>query len=265
MPFAAAPVAGLRWRPPQPVAPWQGVLETVHAAPSCPQPLPPPGSFYQKEFFLTSERQSEDCLYLNIWTPARAPDEKLPVMVWFYGGGFVQGSGSLPSFDGEALAHRGVIVVTINYRLGPLGFLALPALDQESPDHVSGNYGLLDMIAALRWMQNNVGGFGGDPGNVTIFGQSAGAFGVNAMMASPLAHGLFRRAIVESYPMFGISSPTQNSHAVRRRRSEIRCLCRRRVPGGPAHGRGRRSCPGNGRQGDCVRAQAQRGRACASA
>ena len=209
VPFAAAPVAGLRWRPPQPVAQWQGILETVHAAPACPQPLPSPGSFYQKEFFLTSERQSEDCLYLNIWVPARAPNEKLPVMVWFYGGGFVQGSGSLPSFDGEALAHRGVIVVTINYRLGPLGFLALPALDQESPDHVSGNYGLLDMIAALHWVQNNVGGFGGDPGNVTIFGQSAGAFGVNAMMASPLAHGLFRRAIVESYPMFGISAPTQ--------------------------------------------------------
>ena len=130
-------------------------------------------------------------------------------MVWFYGGGFVQGSGSLPSFDGEALAPRGVIVVTINYRLGPLGFLALPALDQESPDHVSGNYGLLDMIAALRWVRDNVGGFGGDPDNVTIFGQSAGAFSVNAMMASPLAHGLFRRAIVESYPMFGISAPTQ--------------------------------------------------------
>ncbi len=210
VPFAAAPIAGLRWRPPQLVAPWQGVLDTVHAAPACPQPLPPPGSFYQKEFFRTSERQSEDCLYLNLWTPARAPDAKLPVMVWFYGGGFVQGSGSLPSFDGEPLARRGVIVVTINYRLGPLGFLALPALDQESPDHVSGNYGLLDMIAALRWVQDNVAGFGGDPGNVTIFGQSAGGFGVNAMMASPLAHGLFRRAIVESYPMFGIGGPTQS-------------------------------------------------------
>ena len=210
VPFAAAPIAGLRWRPPQPVTAWEGVLETVHAAPACPQPLPPPGSFYQKEFFLTSERQSEDCLYLNLWTPARTADEKLPVMVWFYGGGFVQGSGSLPSFDGEALARHGVIVVTINYRLGPLGFLAFPALDQESPDHVSGNYGLLDMIAALRWVQNNVGGFGGDPGNVTIFGQSAGAFGVNAMMASPLAHGLFQRAIVESYQMFGIGGPTQS-------------------------------------------------------
>ena len=216
VPFAAAPIAGLRWRPPLPVAPWEGVLETVHAAPACPQPLPPPGSFYQKEFFLTSERQSEDCLYLNLWTPARAADEKLAVMVWFYGGGFVQGSGSLPSFDGETLARRGVVVVTINYRLGPLGFLALSALDHESPDHVSGNYGLLDMIAALRWVQNNVGGFGGDPGNVTIFGQSAGAFGVNAMMASPLAHGLFRRAIVESYPCSALAARRRISRRPRR-------------------------------------------------
>jgi para-nitrobenzyl esterase len=209
VPYAAAPVAGLRWRPPQPVAPWQGILETVHAAPACPQPLPKPGSFYQTEFFPTSERQSEDCLYLNIWTPARGQAEKLPVMVWFHGGGFAQGSGSLPSFDGEALARHGVIAVTINYRLGPLGFLALPALDQESPDHVSGNYGLLDMVAALRWVQSNVAGFGGDPDDVTIFGQSAGALGVNAMMASPLARGLFRRSIVESDPMFGMNDPMQ--------------------------------------------------------
>jgi para-nitrobenzyl esterase len=209
VPFAAPPIAGLRWKPPQPVAPWQGVLETVHFAPACPQPLPPPGSFYQNEFFQTSERQSEDCLYLNVWAPTHKPDPKLPVMVWFYGGGFVQGSGSLPSFDGEALAHRGVIVVTINYRLGPLGFLALPELDRESPDHVSGNYGLLDMIAALRWVQDDIAAFGGDPDRVTIFGQSAGAFGVNAMMASPLAHGLFSRAIVESYPMFGMADPLQ--------------------------------------------------------
>jgi para-nitrobenzyl esterase len=209
VPYAAAPVAGLRWRPPQPVAPWQGILETVHAAAACPQPLPKPGSFYQKEFFLTSERQSEDCLYLNIWTPARGPVDKLPVMVWFHGGGFAQGSGSLPSFEGESLARHGVVVVTINYRLGPLGFLALPALDQESPDHVSGNYGLLDMAAALRWVQGNVAGFGGDPDNVTIFGQSAGALGVNAMMASPLAHGLFQRAIIESDPMFGMNDPMQ--------------------------------------------------------
>jgi para-nitrobenzyl esterase len=203
VPFAAPPIAGLRWRPPQPVTPWQGVLETLHAAPAGPQPLPPPGSFYQKEFFRTSERQSEDCLYLNVWTPARAPNEALPVMVWFYGGAFVQGSGSLPSFVGETLARRGVIVVTLNYRLGPLGFLALPALNSESPDHVSGNYGLLDMIAALRWVKDNIAAFGGDPQNVTIFGQSAGAVGVNVVMASPLARDLFRRAIVQSCPMFG--------------------------------------------------------------
>jgi len=144
-------------------SPWPPGLETTHFASACPQPLPPTDSFYQKEFFRTSERQSEDCLYLNIWTPAHAPDERLPVMVWFYGGGFVQGSGSLPSFAGEALARRGVVVVTINYRLGPLGFLALPALDQESPDRVSGNYGLLDMIAALRWVRDDIAGFGGDP------------------------------------------------------------------------------------------------------
>jgi para-nitrobenzyl esterase len=209
VPFAAAPVAGLRWRPPQPPAPWQGVLETTHFAPACPQPLPKPGSFYQHEFFLTSERQSEDCLYLNIWAPKHGAAEKLPVMVWFYGGGFVQGSGSLPSFDGETLARHGVVLVTINYRLGPLGFLALPDLDRESPDHVSGNYGLLDMIASLHWVHDAIGGFGGDADNVTMFGQSAGAYGVNAMIVSPLAHGLFRRAIPESDPMFGMADPMQ--------------------------------------------------------
>lgn len=209
VPFAAAPVAGLRWRPPQPVVPWQGILDTTHAMPGCPQPLPPPGSFYQKEFFPTSERQSEDCLYLNVTTPARAATERLPVMVWFYGGGFVQGSGSLPSFDGDALARKGVVLITINYRLGPLGFFSHPDLDAESPDHVSGNYGLMDMAAALRWVRTNAASFGGDAGNVTIFGQSAGALGVGAMMASPLAQGLFKRAIVESDPMFGMNDPMQ--------------------------------------------------------
>jgi para-nitrobenzyl esterase len=209
IPYAAAPIGGLRWRPPQPVVPWQGVLETTRVAPACLQPLPAPGSFYQKEFFLTSERQSEDCLYLNVYTPSHASTDRLPVMVWFHGGGFTQGSGSLPSFGGDALARKGVVLVTINYRLGPLGFLAHPELDAESPDHVSGNYGLLDMIAALRWVQANVTGFGGDPRNVTISGQSAGALGVGAMMASPLASGLFLRAIVESDPMFGMNDPMQ--------------------------------------------------------
>ena len=156
-------------------------------------------------------------------------------------------------------------MVTINYRLGPLGFLALPALDQESPDHVSGNYGLLDMIAALRWVQNNVGGFGGDPGNVTIFGQSAGAFGVNAMMASPLAHGLFRRAIVESYPMFGIGGADAKSRASRGGRRKIYRRSRRNGAVGSAHGPEHGSCSNHGRQRRRVRAQAQCGWACASA
>jgi para-nitrobenzyl esterase len=209
IPYAAAPIAGLRWRPPQPVVPWQGALETTHFASACLQPLPVPGSFYQKEFFLTSERQSEDCLYLNVYLPAHANTDRLPVMVWFHGGGFVQGSGSLPSFDGDALARQGIMLVTVNYRLGPMGFLTLPELDAESPDHVSGNYGLLDMVAALRWVQVNAGNFGGDARNVTIFGQSAGALGVGTMMASPLARDLFRRAIVESDPMFGMNDPTQ--------------------------------------------------------
>jgi para-nitrobenzyl esterase len=209
IPYAAAPIGGLRWRPPQPVVPWQGILEMTHFAPACLQPLPAPGSFYQKEFFPTSERQSEDCLYLNVYAPSHPGADRLPVMVWFHGGGFTQGSGSLPSFDGEALAKRGIVLVTINYRLGPLGFMTHPELDAESPNHVSGNYGLLDMVAALRWVQANIAGFGGDPRNVTIFGQSAGALGVGAMMASPLAHGLFLRAIVESDPMFGMNDPMQ--------------------------------------------------------
>jgi para-nitrobenzyl esterase len=209
VPYAAAPIGGLRWQPPQPVPPWQGMLETTHFAAACLQPLPAPGSFYQKEFFLTSERQSEDCLYLNLYTPARENTDRLPVMVWFHGGGFMQGSGSLPSFDGDALARKGVVLVTINYRLGPMGFFSHPELDAESPDHVSGNYGLLDMMAALRWVQANIAGFGGDAHNVTIFGQSAGALGVGAMMASPLARDLFRRAIVESDPMFGMNDPMQ--------------------------------------------------------
>jgi para-nitrobenzyl esterase len=174
-----------------------------------PFAVPPPGSFYQNEFFLTSERQSEDCLYLNVYAPSDPGAGPLPVMVWFHGGGFVQGSGSLPSFDGDALARHGVVLVTINYRLGPLGFLALPDLDAECSDRVSGNYGLLDMAAALRWVQKNIGAFGGDAGNVTIFGQSAGGAGVGAMMASPLARGLFRRAIAQSFPMFGIFDPMQ--------------------------------------------------------
>jgi para-nitrobenzyl esterase len=144
---------------------------------------------------------SEDCLSLNVWTPAKSPTDHLPVMVWIHGGGFALGSGSRPAYDGEALARRGVVLVTLNYRLGALGFLAHPALSRESARGVSGNYGLLDQIAALRWVQNNIARFGGDPPNVTVFGQSGGAYSICILAVSPVAKGLFRRAIIQSLPL----------------------------------------------------------------
>ena len=157
-----------------------------------------PGSFYQVEFYESPEPMSEDCLYLNLWTAASSTAEKRPVMVWLHGGGFVEGSGSLPSFNGESLAKKGVVLVTINYRLGVFGFLAHPELTKESPFHASGNYGMLDQLQALRWVKANIQSFGGDPDNVTIFGQSAGASSVLNLCASPLAKGYFRHAIVQS-------------------------------------------------------------------
>jgi para-nitrobenzyl esterase len=196
VPYAAPPVEGLRWRPPQPAAKWQGVREAMRFAPVCPQPSPPPGGFYQREYFQAAEPQSEDCIYLNVWTPTPAGSAAArPVMVFFHGGGFVRWSGSMPVFDGSQLARKGVVVVTLNFRLGPFGFLTHPQLDAESPNNVSGNYGLLDQLAALRWVQTNIAAFGGDPARVTIFGQSAGATSVAYAMASPQAKGLFGRAI----------------------------------------------------------------------
>ena len=191
IPFAAPPVGNLRWRDPQPVTPWPGVREAQSFAPICPQtgdslPGAPP------------ERENEDCLYLNVWTPNEAPPAKLPVMVWIYGGGWTNGSASIPNYSGESLAKRGVVLVTIAYRLGALGFFSLPELSAESPHHTSGNYGLLDQIAALKWVHANIDGFGGDPSRVTIFGQSAGSMSVSILMCSPLAKGLFQRAIGES-------------------------------------------------------------------
>jgi len=150
----------------------------------------------------TPPKVSEDCLYLNIWTPAKAAHERLPVIVWIYGGGYINGSASMPLYWGDRLAHKGVIVVTIAYRLGPLGFLAHPELTRESPHHSSGNYGLMDQIAALEWIHKNIAAFGGDPKNVTIAGQSSGAISVSILMASPLAKGLFQRAIGESGGLF---------------------------------------------------------------
>jgi para-nitrobenzyl esterase len=192
-------VGKLRWRPPQPPKHWQGVRQATQFANSCPQlPYPSNGLFAG-----TTAPTGEDCLYLNIWTAAKSSDDRLPVMVWIHGGGLERGTGSASGYDGENLARKGVVVVTINYRLGVLGFLALPELTAESPRHSSGNYGSMDQIAALLWVQRNIAAFGGDPGRVTIFGQSAGSVSVNVLMASPLANGLFQRAIGESGGSFG--------------------------------------------------------------
>jgi para-nitrobenzyl esterase len=196
IPFAAPPVGELRWKPPQPVAPWQGVRAATEFGPQCLQPGATPKSVYF-EYSGGDLPMSEDCLSLNIWAPADAKG-RLPVMVWIYGGGFQVGAASRPVFNGTRLAERGVIVVSINYRVGVLGFFAQPALTAESPQHASGNYGLLDQVAGLQWVKRNIAAFGGNSDNVSIFGQSAGASSVAHLMASPLARGLFQRAIAES-------------------------------------------------------------------
>lgn len=191
IPYAAPPVGDLRWRPPHPVPPWAEPRSATDFGPAAPQPaktislIPPVG------------HTDENCLYLNVWTPG-LDGGKRPVMVWIHGGGMVTGAGSLRHYDGAHLARRGAVVVTINYRLGILGFLAHPELSAESPEGVSGNYGLLDQIAALRWVRDHIAVFGGDPGNVTIFGESAGAVSVGCLLVSPLAEGLFHRAILQS-------------------------------------------------------------------
>src|SRR5580658_1164062 len=190
IPFAAPPVGDLRWKPPVPPAKWSGVLKAEHYSPACIQKMRDEGT-----------TGSEDCLYLNVWMPASSTAAKLPVMVWFFGGGFSGGSASNPGFEAVGLANKGVIVVTINYRLGLLGFLASPELDAESPHHVSGNYGLLDQVESLKWVKRNIAAFGGDPSRVTIFGQSAGGGSVQFMAVAPPARGLFQRAISQSGTM----------------------------------------------------------------
>lgn len=191
IPFAAPPVGELRWRAPRPVEKWEGVKQTTAFAPAPVQGGNPPSG------------KSEDCLYLNVWTPAKNAKERIPVLVWIYGGGFSFGSTSEPVYSGEKLADKGVVLVSIAYRVGTLGFLAHPELSAESPDHVSGNYGLLDMIAGLEWIQKNITAFGGDPGRVTIFGESAGGIAVSMLCASPLAEGLFQGAVSQSGGSFG--------------------------------------------------------------
>jgi para-nitrobenzyl esterase len=195
IPYAAAPVGDLRWRAPAPKAPWSGTRQAHSFAPACMQKgVSMPGE--------TPPAMSEDCLYLNIWAPRASARDHLPVIVWIHGGGYRNGSAAMPLYWGDRLAGKGVIVVTIAYRLGPLGFLALPELTGESPRHSSGNYGLMDQIAALEWIQRNIAAFGGDPNRVTIAGQSSGAISVSVLMASPRAKGLFQRAIGESGGLF---------------------------------------------------------------
>jgi para-nitrobenzyl esterase len=197
IPFAAPPVGNLRWRAPQPVSHWTSVRKADNFGNACFQ-IKDGSRLPWTEPFMEQGPVSEDCLYLNIWTAAKSPSERRPVMVFLYGGGFVEGSGSVAVYDGTHLASRGVVAVNLNYRVGSLGFLVHPELTKESAHHSSGNYGLLDQLAALQWVHKNIGAFGGDPDRVMIFGQSAGASSVYDLMQSPLAKGLFARAIVES-------------------------------------------------------------------
>lgn len=202
IPFAAPPLGELRWKAPQPAEKWDGVKQTTQYAPAPFQGGNPPSG------------KSEDCLYLNIWTPAKSANEKVPVLVWIYGGGFSFGSTSEPVHNGEHLARKGVVLVSIAYRVGQLGFLVHPELSAENPNKVSGNYGLLDQIAGLKWIQENIAAFGGDPNKVTIFGESAGGISVSMLCASPLGKGLFHGAISQSGGSFGptrtITFPGEN-------------------------------------------------------
>jgi len=193
IPYAAPPTGDLRWRPPAPVQPWNGTRNATEFSAICPQP---------SASNPTAGDMSEDCLYLNVWTPAKSADDKLPVMIFIHGGAFAEGTGSDPLYNGTALAEKGVVVITMNYRLGALGFLAHPQLDNESPNNSSGNYGILDQIAAMKWVQRNIGAFGGDSSRVTIFGQSAGASSILVHLVSPQSKGLYQQAIVESGPLW---------------------------------------------------------------
>jgi len=197
IPYAAPPVGPLRWKPPQPAPSWTGVRKAAEYGPRCVQaPI-------FSDMIFHDAGPSEDCLYLNLWMPAKPVTAKLPVMVWIYGGGFAAGATSEPRQDGGNLSKKGVLVVSMNYRLGIFGFFSHPELAKESGHNASGNYGLMDQLAALEWVKKNIATFGGDPDNVTIFGESAGSFSVSALMASPLAQGLFHRAIGESGAFFG--------------------------------------------------------------
>jgi para-nitrobenzyl esterase len=208
IPFAAPPVGDLRWREPMPVKPWTGVSEATTFGPPCAQ----------NPYFVPQAKETsrEDCLYLNVWTAEWRKTSPKPVMIWIPGGGNFAGDGSRGTNDGEHLARRGVVLVAVNYRLGSFGFFSHPALTRESPHHASGNQGILDQIAALKWVRDNIAKFGGDPSNVTIFGESAGSLDVSVLMTSPLSKGLFRRAIGESGAVILVGDPLSLSQAEKR-------------------------------------------------
>src|ERR1700678_1419745 len=200
IPYAAAPVGNLRWREPQPATHWDGVRKADQFGAICTQP-----AFRGANPSATPRNISEDCLFLNVWTAATSARERRPVMVWIHPGGYTTGSGSTPGFDGEGLAKKVVVLVTINYRLGVFGFFSHPELTKESAHHASGNYALMDQVAALGWVQKNIAGFGGDPQRVTVFGNSAGSSSIANLMGSPRAKGLFQRAVGESGAWMGLS------------------------------------------------------------
>jgi para-nitrobenzyl esterase len=204
IPYAAPPVGELRWKPPHPALPWTGVRKAVEYGARCMQ-----GPIYSDMIFHDAG-PSEDCLHLNLWMPAAPAETKLPVMVWIFGGGFAAGATSEPRQDGGQLSKKGVLVVSMDYRLGIFGFFSHPELAKESGHNASGNYGLMDQMAALQWVHKNIGLFGGDPDNVTIFGESAGSFSVSAQMASPLSQGLFQRGIGESGAFFSSTLPLKS-------------------------------------------------------
>lgn len=220
IPFARAPVGELRWEAPQPAAPWSGVRDATKPGNSCVQSpagltpfFAPMAEAYGASFEPEPLQSSEDCLYLNVWVPEWHPKHALPVMVWLHGGSNRAGSGTQSTYDGVSLTARGVLLVTVNYRLGTLGFFSHPELSAKSSQHSSGNYGLLDQLAALGWVQRNIAQFGGDPQNVTLFGESAGAIDAAMLMTSPLSNGLFRRVISESGPAFGPAQPLSQAEA----------------------------------------------------
>lgn len=201
IPYAAPPVGDLRWKAPQPAQPWEGVLECTAFGASPMQGDPVPFSMWSKEYLIEDEPISEDALTLNVWTGAKSAEDKLPVVVWIYGGGFSSGGTNVPIYNGESFAREGVVFVSLNYRVGVFGFFAHPELTAESPNNASGNYGIMDQVAGLEWVKENIAAFGGDPENITIAGQSAGAMSVNTLVASPLTKGLFDRAIPQSGAM----------------------------------------------------------------